>query len=91
MRRQSPNNVRPDQHGFPGRFLCNTPRRIALAAGAVALLALMVGAGFANMSASGAATPLETTVVRWVIVSCLVVGVASYAVGGRMLREQGDR
>jgi hypothetical protein len=82
-------NGRSDPTGFPGRFLCNLPRKVALFAGLAALLALMIGAGFANMSASGAATPLETAVVRWVMVGCLVTAFVAYIIGGRMLRDEG--
>ncbi len=63
------------------------PRKVALVAWLAALLAVMVGAGFANMSASGAPTALETSVVRWIALGCIAVGLAAYLIGGRMLRD----
>jgi len=78
--------TRPEARGFPGRFTCNGPRKVSFFAGLAALLALMIGAGFANMSASGAATPLETTVVRDVIIVGLLVAVVAYQFGSRLLR-----
>jgi hypothetical protein len=69
--------------------MCNTPRKVALAAGFAAILAVMVGAGFANMSESGAATSLETTVVRWTAIGFLAVGAVAYLIGSRQLRNGG--
>jgi hypothetical protein len=58
----------------------------------LAFAALVVGAGFSEISKNGAPTPLETAVVRWIIVASLVVGMACYVVGGRMQRRgQGVR
>jgi uncharacterized membrane protein len=71
------------------RFLCNTPRKVALFAGLAGVLALIIGAGFASMRASNAPTTQETLVVRWVVIGCLVVGVAAYVIGGRMQRREG--
>jgi hypothetical protein len=73
--------------GFYGRFMCNTPRKISLLAGLSAIMALVIGAGFASMSASGTTTTLETLVVRWVAVGCLAIGGIAYVIGGRLLRE----
>ena len=71
------------------RFFCNVPRKISLACAAVAFVALVIGAGFAEISSNGAPTTLETAVVRYVVVAALLVGVTAYAVGGRM-RENGQ-
>lgn len=64
--------------------MCNGARKASLMAGLAAVLAFMVGAGFANMSATSAPTALETEVVRWVVITCLAVAVALYVIGGRM-------
>lgn len=72
------------------RFLCNGARRLSLLFFVVAVGALVTGAAFAEISTNGAPTPLETAVVRWVIVGSLVAGLVSYLVGSRMLdRERG--
>ncbi|HVA06518.1 MAG TPA: hypothetical protein VNG12_07265 [Acidimicrobiales bacterium] len=73
-----------------GRFFCNAPRKVALFAGLAAVLVLLIGAGFANMSSTSAPTALETAVVRWTIVGCLAVGAVAYLIGGRMLRNDGE-
>jgi hypothetical protein len=49
----------------------------------VAFVALAVGAVFAEISSNGSPTSLETTVVRWVIVAALAVGIVAYVIGGR--------
>jgi TRAP-type mannitol/chloroaromatic compound transport system permease large subunit len=72
------------------RFFCNTPRKLSLAFGAVAFAALVLGAGFAEISSNGAPTHLETELVRWIIVGSLVIGAVFYVIGGRMLRRGPD-
>jgi hypothetical protein len=84
-----PGSARPGSDGSgPGRshsrFFRNLPRKISLACAAVAFGALVVGAGFAEISSNGAPTTAETAVVRYVIVGALVVGVAAYVIGGRV-------
>ncbi|HUC04575.1 MAG TPA: hypothetical protein VL961_04200 [Acidimicrobiales bacterium] len=76
---------------FPSNFLCNGARKLSLAAGGAALLAILIGAGFANMSSSGAPTSLETSVVRWTALGFIVLGAIAYAIGGRIERERGRR
>jgi hypothetical protein len=77
----------PPTRGFYGRFMCNTQRKVALAAGLLAILAVVIGAGFASMTQDGAATPLETTVVRWTAVGFLAIGAVAYFLGSRALRD----
>jgi hypothetical protein len=72
------------------RFLINPARKVSLLFGVVAFAALVIGGGFAEISASGAPTSLETAVVRWVIVGSLVVAVVAYVIGGRQLRQGDD-
>ena len=50
----------------------------------VAFVALVIGAGFAEISSSGAPTPAETAVVRWIIVAGVVLGLIAYVIGGRI-------
>jgi asparagine N-glycosylation enzyme membrane subunit Stt3 len=69
------------------RFFCNNARKASLICGIVAFAALVIGGGFAEISANGAPTSLETAAVRWVIVASLVVGVALYLLGGRIRRR----
>ncbi len=69
------------------RFFCNTPRKVSLICGAVAVAALVLGGGFAEISSDGAPTPLETAVVRYVILGSLILGVIAYVIGGRMRRR----
>ena len=66
------------------RFFCNRPRQFSLLCGVVALAALVVGAGFAEVSANGAPTALQTAIVRSVIVGSLVIGIVFYMIGGRL-------
>jgi hypothetical protein len=66
------------------RFLCNRPRQVSLLCGVVALAALVVGAGFAEIGANGAPTALQTAIVRSVIVGSLVIGIVFYMIGGRL-------
>lgn len=77
------NGARPDRS--KSRFFRNTPRKISLAFFALAFAALVIGGGFAEISSSGAPTPLETAIVRWIILGSLVIAVATYLIGGRML------
>jgi hypothetical protein len=57
----------------------------------VAFAALVIGGGFAEISSNGAPTSLETAIVRWIIVGCLVIGVTCYVIGGRILAQQGGK
>lgn len=63
---------------------------MSLLFGAIAVAALVIGGGFAEISSNGAPTPLETAIVRYVILGSLVAAVIAYVIGGRMLeRERG--
>lgn len=66
------------------RFFCNLARKVSLAFFVVAFAALVIGAGFAEISSNGAPTSLETAVVRYIILGSLVVAVTAYVIGGRM-------
>jgi len=72
---------RPDRSR--SRFFRNLPRKISLVFVIVAFAALVIGGGFAEISSDGAPTPLETAVVRWVILGSLVVAAIAYVIGGR--------
>jgi hypothetical protein len=76
------NGALPDRS--KSRFFCNTPRKISLFFLAVAVAALVVGAGFAGISKNGAPTSSETSVVRWIVLGSLVLFVVAYVVGGRI-------
>ena len=78
------NGAKPDRS--QSRFFCNNARKGSLVCAIVAFAALVIGGGFAEISASGAPTTLETDAVRWVIVGSLVLGVILYVIGGRLLR-----
>ncbi len=80
------NGSKPDRS--QSRFFCNTARKLSLVCGVVAFAALVLGGGFAEISSNGAPTPLETAVVRWVIVGSLVIGAVFYVIGGRMLQRR---
>ena len=80
------NGSNPDRS--QSRFFCNTPRKLSLVSGVVAFAALVIGGGFAEISSNGAPTPLETSVVRWIIVGSLVIGAVLYVIGGRMLQRR---
>ncbi len=82
-----PDQARPASPSFLDRFRCNRPRKVSFFAFLAAIMAVVVGAGFANMSANNDATPFETTVIRWIVLFCLIVGVTAYVVGGRMVRH----
>ncbi len=80
------NGSKPDRS--QSRFFCNTARKLSLLFGVVAFAALVLGAGFAEISSNGAPTPLETAVVRWIIVGSLVIGGVFYVIGGRTLERR---
>jgi hypothetical protein len=69
------------------RFFCNGARRLSLVFGVLAFAALVIGGGFAEISSSGAPTPLETAIVRWIIVGSLVIAAVTYVIGGRMAKR----
>jgi hypothetical protein len=85
----------PHQRGSNGskpdlsrsRFFCNNARKGSLVCGVLAFAALVVGGGFAEISSNGSPTSAETAVVRYVILGSLLIGVALYVIGGRMLRD----
>jgi hypothetical protein len=86
--RVPPGPARPDRS--QSRFFCNTPRKLSLLFGAIAVAALVIGGGFAEISSSGAPTSTETAIVRYIILGALVAAVVAYLIGGRMLeRERG--
>jgi hypothetical protein len=87
--RVPPGSARPDRS--QSRFLCNTPRKLSLLFGAIAVAALVIGGGFAQISSSGAPTSLETAVVRYIILGSLVAAVVAYVIGGRMLDRERQR
>jgi hypothetical protein len=70
------------------RFLCNRPRKLSLCFFALAVAALVIGGGFAEISTNGSPTSLETAIVRYVIVGSLVLGAGAYVVGGRTRADQ---
>jgi len=70
------------------RFLCNLPRKVALFFLALAVAALVIGGGFAEISSNGAPTSTETAIVRYVIVGSLVLGAVAYVIGGRMRADR---
>jgi uncharacterized membrane protein len=76
------NGARPDRS--QSRFLCNGARKLSLFCFVVAFAALVIGGGFAEISANGSPTSLETAVVRYVILAGVVVGVIAYVIGGRI-------
>ena len=75
------NGTGPDRSR--SRFLCNLPRKVSLFFFALAVAALVIGGGFAEISSSGAPTSLETAIVRGVIVGSLLLGAGAYILGGR--------
>jgi hypothetical protein len=72
------------------RFFCNAARQASLLFGLLALAALVVGGGFAEISSNGAPTALETAIVRAVIVGSLAVAAICYVAGGRMVQRGRD-
>jgi len=86
--RVPPGPARPDRSH--SRFFCNTARKVSLVFGIIAVAALVIGGGFSEISSNGAPTPLETAIVRWIILGSLVAAVVAYVIGGQMLeRERG--
>jgi hypothetical protein len=86
--RVPPGPARPDRSH--SRFFCNTARKVSLVFGVIAVATLVIGGGFSEISSNGAPTPLETAIVRWIILGSLVVAVVAYVIGGRILeRERG--
>jgi len=86
--RVPPGPARPDRSH--SRFFCNTARTVSLVFGIIAVAALVIGGGFSEISSNGAPTPLETAIVRWIILGSLVAAVVAYVIGGQMLeRERG--
>ena len=73
------NGARPDRS--QSRFLRNTPRKVSLAFLLLAVAALVIGGGFAEISSSGSPTSLETAVIRWIILGSLVVFLVAYWIG----------
>jgi hypothetical protein len=80
------NGSKPDRS--QSRFFCNTPRKISLLFLAVALAALVIGGGFAEISKNGSPTSTETAIVRWIILGSLVGFVTAYVVGGRLQQQR---
>jgi hypothetical protein len=78
------NGAQPDRS--QSRFFCNTPRKVSLFFLALAVAALVIGAGFAGISKNGSPTSAETVIIRWIVLGSLVIFVAAYVVGGRMQR-----
>jgi hypothetical protein len=60
---------------------------VSLVALIAALVVLIIGAGFSEISQSGAPTPLETLAVRWVVLACLAIGVVAYFIGSRLVEN----
>ena len=86
--RVPPGPARPDRSH--SRFFCNTARKVSLVFGIIAVAALVIGGGFSEISSNGAPTPLETAIVRWIILGSLVAAVVASVIGGQMLeRERG--
>ncbi len=81
-----PNGSRPDRS--QSRFRCNLPRKLSLLFLALAVAALVVGGGFAEISSNGAPTSLETAIVRYIILGALMLGAVAYVVGGRMRADR---
>ena len=80
--------AKPDRS--QSRFFCNWARKLSLLFGAVAVAALIIGGGFAEISSSGSPTALETALVRWIIVGSLVIAVIAYVIGGRIQERHGS-
>jgi uncharacterized membrane protein len=87
MTREFPDRSPSDSRIFLGRFRSNTSKKLSLVAGLAAIMTLIVGAGFAEMSSSGAPTTSETVAVRWIALAFLAVAAAAYLVGSRLERE----
>ena len=76
------NGRRPERRR--SSFLRNGWRKASLVFFALAIVALVIGGGFAEISSNGSPTSLETAVVRWVILGSIVLGAAAYLLGGRV-------
>jgi hypothetical protein len=87
--RVPPGPARPDRS--QSRFFCNTARKLSLVFGAMAVAALVIGGGFAEISSSGAPTSMETAIVRYIILGSLIAAVVAYLIGGRMLERDRGR
>jgi hypothetical protein len=87
--RVPPGPARPDRS--QSRFFCNTARKLSLVFGAIAVAALVIGGGFAEISSSGAPTSTETAVVRYIILGSLIAAIVAYLIGGRMLQRERGR
>jgi hypothetical protein len=87
--RVPPGPARPDRS--QSRFFCNTARKLSLVFGAIAVAALVIGGGFAEISSSGAPTSTETAIVRYIILGSLIAAVVAYLIGGRMLQRERGR
>jgi hypothetical protein len=87
--RVPPGPARPDRS--QSRFFCNTARKLSLVFGAIAVAALVIGGGFAEISSSGAPTSTETAIVRYIILASLIAAVVAYLIGGRMLQRERGR
>jgi hypothetical protein len=70
------------------RFFCNVPRKVSLGFLLVAVAALVIGGGFAEISSNGSPTSLETAIIRWIILGSLVIAFVAYVIGGRMLADE---
>ena len=68
--------------------LVQLPRKLSLVFLVLAVGALVIGGGFAEISSNGSPTALETAIVRYVIVGSLVLAAVAYVVGGRMRADQ---
>jgi hypothetical protein len=66
---------------YSTRLTVNLARKWTFIFGLVAVLAILVGAGFANMSASDAPTTLETDVVRWIALVFGLLALGTYLIG----------
>jgi hypothetical protein len=68
---------------FGTRAQLSPARKVTVYFALIAVLALLIGAGFSNMSASNAPTALETTVIRSVALFCIAVSVTAYVIDRR--------
>jgi hypothetical protein len=83
--------VTPDPSTEPGqsykkfgtRAQLSPARKVTVYFALAAVLTLVIGAGFANMSATSAPTALETTVIRWIALFCVVVSASAYVIDRR--------
>ena len=82
----APDGSGPDRSR--SRFGRNLARRVSLCFFALAVAALVIGGGFAEISTNGSPTSLETAIVRYVILGSLVLGAGAYVIGGRQQADQ---